>query len=165
MFDYLRKQIESPIIKISDLLKFHFQKPSIIGYFNDQNSSNFQRFSKIGNLLRDDCDFIQLINDEQRNDFVYFRSLNGENEIYNGSLNNEELFYIWSNKKCSPLIKEITFENAEELTDEGLPFLILFHHQNDQQSILLFEKQISKELLHHKCKTKEYFLFIYLFLI
>jgi len=154
LFDYLRKQIESPIIKISDLLKFNFQKPSIIGYFNDQNSSNFQRFSKIANLLRDDCDFIQLINDEQRNDFVYFRSLNGENESYNGSLNNEELFYIWSNKKCSPLIKEITFENAEELTDEGLPFLILFHHQNDQQSILLFEKQIYKELLHHKCKTK-----------
>jgi endoplasmic reticulum resident protein 44 len=31
--------------------------------------------------------------------------------------------------------REITFENAEELTEEGLPFLILFHSPDDTDSI------------------------------
>jgi hypothetical protein len=35
---------------------------------------------------------------------------------------------------CGP-DREITFENAEELTEEGLPFLILFHNPDDTDSI------------------------------
>jgi endoplasmic reticulum resident protein 44 len=69
-----------------------------------------------------------------------------------GLLNNEQSFYIWSNDKCIPLVKEITFENAEELTDEGLPFLILFHHIDDHQSISLFEKEVAKQLMHERGK-------------
>jgi endoplasmic reticulum resident protein 44 len=69
-----------------------------------------------------------------------------------GLLNNEQSFYIWSNDKCIPLVKEITFENAEELTDEGLPFLILFHHIDDHQSITLFEKEVAKQLMHERSK-------------
>jgi len=34
-----------------------------------------------------------------------------------------------------PNNREITFENAEELTEEGLPFLILFHSPDDTDSI------------------------------
>ena len=37
-------------------------------------------------------------------------------------------FSVWAADKCTPLVREITFENAEELTEEGLPFLILFHN-------------------------------------
>jgi endoplasmic reticulum resident protein 44 len=150
MFEYLQKQIQSSIIKIATENDLNSRKNSIVGYFTDSNSSNAQIFSKVANLLRDECEFIQL-NENQGNDLIFYRSSNGEKSIYNGLLNNEESLYIWSNKHCIPLIKEITFENAEELTDEGLPFLILFHHQNDQQSILLFEKEISKQILHEKC--------------
>jgi hypothetical protein len=32
---------------------------------------------------------------------------------------------------CSPMVREITFENGEELTEEGLPFLILFYDPNN----------------------------------
>jgi len=58
---------------------------------------------------------------------------------------------MWANEKCIPLIRQITFENAEELTDEGLPFLILFHHIDDQQSLSLFQQQVEKQLIHEKC--------------
>ena len=44
-------------------------------------------------------------------------------------------FKSWVQEKCNPLVREITFENAEELTEEGLPFLILFHHPDDTTSI------------------------------
>jgi len=66
------------------------------------------------------------------------------------------MFYLWSNNKCSKLIRQIRFDNAEELTEEGLPFLILFHRIDDQKSIELFEQQIQKQLIHFQCKNEKF---------
>ena len=55
--------------------------------------------------------------------------------------------------KCTPLVREITFENAEELTEEGLPFLILFHHPDDTESIKRFTDVVQKDLLDDKRKA------------
>ena len=52
--------------------------------------------------------------------------------------------------KCVPLVREITFENAEEFTEEGLPFLILFYHPDDPSSIKKYNEIINKELLDEK---------------
>ena len=40
----------------------------------------------------------------------------------------------------------------QELTEEGLPFLILFHHPDDTETPAKFTKQISLELLPEKSK-------------
>ncbi len=49
-------------------------------------------------------------------------------------------------------MREITFENAEELTEEGLPFLILFHHPDDNESVKRFSDVVQKDLLDDKRK-------------
>jgi endoplasmic reticulum resident protein 44 len=69
-----------------------------------------------------------------------------------GSLTEQESLTTWSREKCIPLVREITFQNAEELTDEGLPFLILFHRADDHQSIALFEREVAKQLNNERCK-------------
>lgn len=46
--------------------------------------------------------------------------------------------------------REITFENAEELTEEGLPFLILFHAQNDTESLKSYKTIVENQLLSEK---------------
>ena len=56
----------------------------------------------------------------------------------------------WVQDKCTPLVRDITFENAEELTEEGLPFLILFHHPDDTQSIKDFEGAVRTHLMDDK---------------
>lgn len=33
--------------------------------------------------------------------------------VYPGPLSNQELFQKWATEKCVPLVREITFENAE----------------------------------------------------
>lgn len=53
--------------------------------------------------------------------------------------------------KCIPLVRELTFENAEELTEEGLPFLILFRSMNDPESANIFTEQVLRELPDQKC--------------
>ncbi|CAF0821701.1 unnamed protein product, partial [Didymodactylos carnosus] len=74
-----------------------------------------------------------------------------QNDIYYmGPINSYEAFHTWINEKCVPLVREITFENAEELTDEGLPFLILFHDQNDHQIIADFEQEVAKQLMNER---------------
>ncbi len=59
-FDFLRQQVESSIIKLStvnDLTKLDPKKRYIIGHFDDENSSNYQTFSKVASLLREECHF------------------------------------------------------------------------------------------------------------
>jgi endoplasmic reticulum resident protein 44 len=69
---------------------------------------------------------------------------------YSGPLNNYEALYAWANERCTPIVREITFENAEELTEEGLPFLILFHKPDDTKSVSKFEEQVKIQLAHLK---------------
>lgn len=67
-------------------------------------------------------------------------------ETYPGSLLNFDDLYKWVQEKCIPLVREITFENAEELTEEGLPFLILFHLPSDTESVKRYKEIIMTEL-------------------
>lgn len=49
-------------------------------------------------------------------------------------------------------VREITFQNGEELTEEGLPFLILFHKKEDTESLESYQRVISRSLIDQKCK-------------
>lgn len=40
----------------------------------------------------------------------------------------------------------------KELTEEGLPFLILFHKPEDQESLVTFEREVARQLIHEKSK-------------
>lgn len=71
-------------------------------------------------------------------------------ETFTGNLDNFDELKIWVQEKCVPLVREITFENAEELTEEGLPFLILFHKPEDTKSIKDYKLIIEQQLLDEK---------------
>lgn len=73
--------------------------------------------------------------------------------VYMGDLANLELLKIWVSDKCIPLVREITFENAEELTEEGIPFLLLFHHPDDSASVEVFKTEVAKQLIQEKGKS------------
>ena len=71
-------------------------------------------------------------------------------ETYQGSYKNLEEMNKWVLSKCVPLVREITFENAEELTEEGLPFLILFFRPGDTETIKDYKAVVDNELLTEK---------------
>ena len=73
-------------------------------------------------------------------------------ETFTGNGENFDELLPWIQSKCVPLVREITFENAEELTEEGLPFLILFHDPADTDSVKRFNGLIQKELMDEKRK-------------
>lgn len=77
---------------------------------------------------------------------------NDMDETFTGNLNNFDELHIWVSEKCVPLVREITFENAEELTEEGLPFLILFYHPDQLDIIKQFNDIVQTELITEKRK-------------
>ena len=63
--EFLRKQVESSLTKIngpSDLVTLDTNKRYIIGHFDDEKSENYQTFSRVASLLRDECHFIASTN-------------------------------------------------------------------------------------------------------
>jgi endoplasmic reticulum resident protein 44 len=77
---------------------------------------------------------------------------NEEDETFTGNLNLYDELNSWVTEKCVPLVREITFENAEELTEEGIPFLILFHKPDDNESVKKFNDVVRNELISEKSK-------------
>ena len=58
--------------------------------------------------------------------------------------------YTWIIEHCIPFVREITFKNGEEMTEEGLPLLILFYHPEDKSTKELFKQRAEADLKEHK---------------
>ncbi|KAI6203142.1 hypothetical protein M3Y94_00522200 [Aphelenchoides besseyi] len=158
--EFVLKQIESTIIHVNenDVLeqKLDTKKRNIIAYFTTPHGIEYENYQKVASALRDDCGFYVGIGDWARNknpagNSLYFRPI-GENsdQEYTGPLANYDFLLKWTTDKCVPLIREITFENAEEMTEEGLPFLILFRTVPDETAEKRFTDVVMNELLDLK---------------
>lgn len=139
------------------ILNFHFP-----GYFDRRDQQEYTVFRRVATNLKDDCQFHVGFGDASQQmhppgqPIIVFRPdkdrSNDLDETFTGKIDNFDELHIWIAEKCVPLVREITFENAEELTEEGLPFLILFHKPSDTDSIKKYNDIVQKELLGEKRK-------------
>ncbi|XP_064909028.1 endoplasmic reticulum resident protein 44 isoform X1 [Columba livia] len=158
--DYIRQQKSNPIREVQDLEEINSldrSRRNIIGYFEQKDSDNYRTFERVANILHDDCVFLSAfgaVSKAERfsGDNVIYKppGENAPDMVYLGSLTNFDLIYAWTQDKCVPLVREITFENGEELTEEGLPFLILFHMKDDLESLEKFQQEVARQLISEK---------------
>ncbi|XP_013787956.2 endoplasmic reticulum resident protein 44-like, partial [Limulus polyphemus] len=160
--EYIRDLLKDPIIEIKEQKDFdniHENKRTVLGYLSSKALPHYEVFRKVAMDLRDDCEFFVITGDLAKSGpnnegsivFKPARSKLSENdEIYPGSLLSYEELSVWTTNRCIPLVREITFENAEELTEEGLPFLILFHNPDDKESVKIFTREVSTHLMSDK---------------
>lgn len=128
-------------------------KRSVLAHIRGKESMEYHAYRHIAAALNEYCDFHVVISPAQ--DFatsantLMFQSLKADlpRNIFPGdpfkNFNDTE---TWVTDQCIPLVREITFENAEDLTEEGLPFLILFRQKDDEKSLDEFTKAIKTEL-------------------
>jgi len=152
---FIKEQIASPIKVAKSQLEYQThmveaKKRMLIAYFNSDTSPEYATFSKLASILRDSCKFIANIGIDPVEKIAFKENIDLGEVLYDGDINNYESVYAWANEKCTPLVREITFENAEELTEESLPFLILFHKPDDMESVHIFEKEVKRQLVHLK---------------
>ncbi|KAL4217027.1 Endoplasmic reticulum resident protein 44 [Mactra antiquata] len=159
--EYIKTQLEDTIKQHStmdELDELEDAKRNVIGYFSDKETDNYKTFRRIAMQLRDDCVFHAAVGDVSEAERagslakIAFRAphTRREDTEYIGEVNNYDLLLQWIQDKCVPLVREITFENAEELTEEGLPFLILFHKIEDTEIVEKFTRAVTNELLSEK---------------
>ena len=161
--EFIKKQLEDPIkefYELKELTTLDDKKRMIIGYFDRKNIPEYAMFRRVATNLKDDCQFhVGFGNASQAmhppgEPIIVFRSdkalSNDEDVTYHGSLNNFDELNVWAQEKCVPVVREITFENAEELTEEGLPFLILFHAPDDVDSVKTYKDVVTGTLLNEK---------------
>lgn len=163
--EYVKKQLEDPIkefVSLKDLETLDDKKRIIVGYFDRRDQPEYHVFRRVATNLKEDCKFYAGFGETVSQmhppgqPIIVFRpdvALSHENdETYKGHVNNMEELNKWVLEKCVPLVREITFENAEELTEEGLPFLILFFRPGDTESVKDYKAIIENELLPEKCE-------------
>uniref|UniRef100_A0AC34F5L6 Thioredoxin domain-containing protein n=1 Tax=Panagrolaimus sp. ES5 TaxID=591445 RepID=A0AC34F5L6_9BILA len=158
--EFVTKQVESTVHHFNskeDLDKqIDNSKRNIIGYFAQPSGEEYTNFQKIASALRDDCVFWIGVGDWVKQQIpqgnaLYSRAENSmEDFAYTGQLQSYEFLKAWVADKCVPLVREITFENAEELTEEGLPFLILFRKPGDTAAEKTFIDAVTSELAEVK---------------
>ncbi|XP_037640308.1 endoplasmic reticulum resident protein 44 [Sebastes umbrosus] len=158
--DFIRQQQVDPVKEMHSMAEINTldrSKRNIIAYFESKDSDNYHTYEKVSNILRDDCTFLAAfgaVSEPERfsGDNVIYKPV-GESVpdmVYLGSLSNFDLTYAWAQDKCVPLVREITFENGEELTEEGIPFLILFHVREDTESLEKFQHEVARQLISEK---------------
>jgi len=160
---FVEEQTTDPIKEftaLEELQNMDDKKRYILGYFEQKDSAEYEVFRRMATNLKDDCVFYAGFGDASRTmhppgqNIIAFRPnkarSNEDDETFTGNYNNYDELNIWASDKCTPLVREITFENAEELTEEGLPFLILFHAPDDNESIKRYTDIVQRELLDDK---------------
>lgn len=161
--EFVKKQLEDPIKEfhnLKDLEQLDTKKRIVVGYFDRRELPEYNTFRRVATNLKEDCLFYAGFGDTVAamhppgQPIIVFRPdvavSDANDETFKGNMNNFDELNIWVQENCVPLVREITFENAEELTEEGLPFLILFHGTDDYQSIKDYKTIIETQLMSEK---------------
>ena len=163
--DFVRDQSKDPVKEyqnLEELQEMDDAKRYLIGYFEEKNSPEYTNFRKVASKLKEDCVVYAGFGEASvrmhppGQSIIAFRPnkarSNDDDETFTGNMKSYDELSAWASDKCTPLVREITFENAEELTEEGLPFLILFHDPEDNESIKQYSDVVQRELLEDKRK-------------
>lgn len=166
--EYVQKFLADPIVVInsqSDLeAKVEERKGAIIMYSGrpDEHdkpveSGELQTFRRVAQQLREDCQFLYVLQSASNNRVLppdmynivfkpHHKKIDYEIPYRASGISDYGALSKWAKDSCIPLVREITFENAEELTEEGLPFVILFFDPNDKTWIEIYKRVVEMEL-------------------
>ena len=149
--DFVKKLLEVTINEFDSgeslLTNLDKSKRNVIAYFNCRECPEYQNFMKVVALLREDCVF--WVSKSSDNTLIFRDPGTDDEQKYTGTFTDYSFMKNWVTDKCIPLVREVTFENVEELTEEGLPFLIFFRDPNDKES-----EKCSRKWLLANCTIK-----------
>jgi len=163
---FLLDQIRDPIIKVKELKEIdELTKPEkrhksmVVGYFESEDSPEYKNFQISADELVESCVFIAAIGDIAKPEMKNGQNVLFKNKLANrvdrpfyGQISNQEIFKKWTDENCVPLVREINFNNAEEITEEGLPLMIMFHKKEDTKSLETFQQAAQRWLFSQKGK-------------
>lgn len=129
-------------------------KRNIIAYYANKSSPEYKNFQKAAAILREDCAFWsgtdQALSAINGNMLSFIDPDTEDEQKFSGDFADYDFVKQWLTDKCIPLVREVTFENVEELTEEGLPFLLFFRKPGDKAADKMFAELVVRELYDQK---------------
>ncbi|KAL5489545.1 hypothetical protein EMCRGX_G018649 [Ephydatia muelleri] len=151
LVEFVQKQLVNPVTHLSTYSELPKDiRRAVVGYFKDNTSVEYETFIKVAANMRDECPFYVLIGPERDNTVGYKEDIRTVDVRYDGDVTAFPNLLQWLNKRCIPMVREITFENGEELTEEGLPFLILFYDPEQPEIKETFRQKVEEELMDQR---------------
>ncbi|CAP35257.1 Protein CBG17689 [Caenorhabditis briggsae] len=115
-----------------------------------KDGPEFANLKKVASILREDCSFWvptdHFGTQTTENKLSFFDPDTNEEAKFTGNFNDYDFVKQWVTDKCIPLVREVTFENVEELTEEGMPFLIYFRDPDNKSTDKVFGEAVAREL-------------------
>ncbi|KAH8255120.1 hypothetical protein KR038_004600, partial [Drosophila bunnanda] len=159
---YVRLQLRPPIVQFETTMELAIIDPSrrsMIAFFEESEDPVIPIFERLADRFKNDCDFYQhtgLLLEGNPTGVpsvlpgLIFRPdvsrTHGHDETFQGNPLNSEELEPWVLERCIPLVGEIDFHTVEEVIEEGLPLLLLFHLPNDLLSVKDFKSIIQMQL-------------------
>ncbi|XP_017081862.1 endoplasmic reticulum resident protein 44 [Drosophila eugracilis] len=158
---FVEKELSDPIKefhRIDELTNAEVGDGMVIGYFASKDHVEYDNYRRVASLLRDDCRFLVGFGDLTKNlrppgkNVLIFRgdpSIRNQKHPYaeySGNMTSFKELTAWVDKVCLAMVREVTFNNAEELSEEGLPFVLLFYNKKDLSPIQEFKNAIHAQL-------------------
>uniref|UniRef100_A0A8D8RQJ3 Endoplasmic reticulum resident protein 44 n=1 Tax=Cacopsylla melanoneura TaxID=428564 RepID=A0A8D8RQJ3_9HEMI len=162
---YVKEELMDPTIEAYDeqgALQVEPKARKVIGHFTKDRHEEVDTFRKASTHFRSLCKFILVFKEalEPNKARIYFHPDPNSPETEADEMKFGETFTFpelrdWANYKCVPYVREITFENAEELTEEGLPLFILFYNPKEHTDLVkAFRHLISTHFVDHIINRK-----------
>lgn len=158
---FIKQQMRAPVTDVlaPEDLKINEDRNTFIGYFTAKDDDAYKIFQQLAEEVFETTESIACLgvegfaNELANGENVVYKSKKGMGEApqsYTGDLTDLGALRTWLGEKANPLVREITFDNGEELTEEGLPFLLLFYKPGDTESLRRYRAAIERELLHER---------------
>lgn len=145
---YVKEQLVDPVKTVEHL--HEITGKAVVGFFDTNASMEYDVFRKAAVNLRDDCPFYAILGQQQGAPQVTFRDEGVPDAVYPGNMLTFRPLLNWIHDFCIPLVREITFKNGEEMTEEGLPLLILFYNPDEPEVKEEFKERVMSELAEFK---------------
>ncbi|EDV93382.1 endoplasmic reticulum resident protein 44 [Drosophila grimshawi] len=148
---FVFKELLDPIEKfdsLNELKGLANSKLIVTGYFEHKHHTEYEIYRKAASNLKDYCQFYVKFSKSHVPNSITFRGdlVNTSHMEFLGNLSNYTNVLRWCQQNCYPAVRELTFENAEAITEEGKPLVILFHKKEDIAAPKAFAKVVNEEL-------------------
>lgn len=140
LLNFIAEELKDPVMDLEEAPKFNVHdKTLMLGRFNSKNSPEYELFSRVCSTFNhfDVCKCFARFRHAGLPDVTL--QTEDHTEAFQGVFDRSRLVQ-WFTEKCVPLVREITYENAEEISEEGRPLLILCHRHGDLTSVAIFKR-------------------------
>ncbi|SPP84117.1 endoplasmic reticulum resident protein 44 [Drosophila guanche] len=161
LYQFVVQELADPVKEFQTLEELHNAKEDtglLVGYFMEKNDTEYKNYRKVASILKKECQFLvgfgeltETLHPAGKN-LIIFRAdatKSSHREYYSeysGNMSSFDDLLTWTDDKCIQLVREITFSNAEEIGEEGLPFVMLFYDKDNMQPVQEFKTVVETKL-------------------